>query len=264
MESTVEMFLKQHPVSEVSLLSYRRDLAGLSRHFSDRPEKANREELIGYFTSLSASVSFSSLSRCISVAKAYYDFLAKEKRCAENPMKAIRASDFEKKDRAALTAEEMLSLISFSAVGFRGMRDRVMLGLLSETGMRVSELCSLNRSDFDSFGVKCGRGERRRHLPLSSDLKRSLSEYQAVLELFSESGEDGPFFLSKNKTRLTRQGFCKILKDRAILCGITKPISPQTLRRSLALSWIKSGVSAEEIKSRLGNADTASLRGYQR
>lgn len=263
MESTVEKFLKQHPVSEISLLSYRRDLAGLFCHFSDRPERADEESLFLYFSDLSARLSFSSLSRCISVSKAYYDFLVQEKICSRNPMKALRASDFEKKDRAVLTREEMHLLLSPSSAGFRGMRDRVMMGILLETGMRVSELCALNRSDFTDGGVFCGQGERRRHLPLSLELQKAVSELEAVLDLFSEEGKSGPLLLGKNKTRLTRQGFWKILKDRAVLCGIAKPISPQTLRRSLALLWMEEGLLPEEIKKRLGNADTASLRGYQ-
>jgi integrase/recombinase XerD len=263
MESTIERFLNQHPVSAVSSVSYRRDLEGLCRHFSKEPEKANSEELFLYFSALSARISFSSLSRCISVAKAYYDFLAAEKICAQNPMKSLRASDFEKKDRTVLTREEMLSLLPSSAMGFRGMRDRVMLGLLLETGMRVSELCALNLGDFDDFGVMCGSEGRKRRLPLSAELKKWIADYKAVLNLFSDEGKKGAFFLGKNKTRLTRQGFWKILKDRALYCGIAKTISPHTLRRSLALLWMEEGLSAEEIKERLGNADTASLRGYQ-
>ena len=264
MENTVEEFLSRHPVSKVSLVSYRRDLAGLFSHFSSFPEKASSEELSLYFSALASRVSPSSLSRCVSVAKAYYDFLVLKGILKENPMKALRASDFDPKDRAVLTKEEMKSLVLFSSSGFRGIRDRVMMQILCETGMRVSELCALNRSDITEGGILCGTGQRRRLLPISAELRRSISAYDAVLDLLlEEEGGEAPFLPNKNKTRLTRQGFWKILKDRAILCGIAKPISPHTLRRSLALLWMEEGMEKNQIKARLGNADTASLRGYQ-
>ena len=75
--------------------------------------------------------------------------------------------------------------------------------------------------------------------------------------------EDRPLFVTAKGSRLTRQGFWKNLKDRAIYCGIDKPISPHALRRHFAVNLLSGGADKEEVRQKLGNQDTASLRGYE-
>ncbi len=259
MRETVEAFLHKTGVSSVSLLSYRRDLEKLFSHFSMHPERAGREELISYFALQGEVLSPSSLSRLVSVIRSFYAYLVKEEIISENPMEGIRAGDFEKKHSQSLNREEFSRLISYSAPGFRGLRDRAMLSLLCETGMRVSELLELGMSDVREEGVFCGKGRRRRVLTISAKCRDILAKYLALRTLYEN---EEPLFITIRGSGMTRQGFWKNLKDRAIYCGIDKPISPHTLRRSLALHLMEDGKAREEISGLLGNADPASLRNY--
>lgn len=261
MREVVDVFLKKSGVSSVSLLSYRRDLEKLLAHFSRHPEAAKREELIDYFTKQGKELSPSSLSRQVSVVRSFYSFLEKERRISENPMEGVSAASFEKKEGEVLDREEFIRLIEHSVPGFRGIRDRAMLMLLCETGMRVTELVELSRSDLQEGCVLCGRDSRRRSVSISPGLRDTLSQYLAVRALYAE--EDGALFVTSRGAKMTRQGFWKNLKERAVYSGIDKTISPHTLRRSLALHWMEEGKAREEITRILGNADPASLRNYK-
>ena len=261
MRELVDAFLEQSGVSSVSLLSYRRDLEKLLSRFSNHPEQAKREDLIAYFSEQGKDLSRSSISRQASVVRSFYSFLEKEGYVSENPMDCIHATDFEKKDGEVLNREEFSRLIAYSVPGFRGIRDRAMLMLLCETGMRVTELVELSCSDLHEGSVSCGKGRRRRVIALSSGLRDALKKYLAVRLLYAS--EDEALFITSRGIRMTRQGFWKNLKERAIYSGIDKTISPHTLRRSLALHWMEEGKGREEIAELLGNVDPASLRNYK-
>ena len=264
MDEIVEAFLRETGVSEVSLISYRRDLEKLLMHFSHHPERASREELVSYFARQGESLSPSSLTRQVSVVRSFYTYLKMKSYVCANPMEGIRAADFVPKDRAVLDREEFSRLIDYSLPGFRGMRDRAMLMLLCETGLRVTELVELDLGDLRDGCLLCGEGRRRRTLSVTAETRRALSKYLALRELYAaDSEERKPLFITARETRITRQGFWKNLKERAIFSGIDKPISPHTLRRSLALHLMEEGRAREEITLLLGNADPASFRGYQ-
>ena len=263
MRKTVEAFLSETGVSAVSLLSYRRDLEKIMDHFSNRPELADGKELVGYFTEQAEVSSASSISRQVSVVRSFYAYLKKEGIVSSDPMEGIRASDFEKKDRQGLDREEFSRLLAHSSSGFRGMRDRAMLMLLCETGMRVSELVELDLSDLREGCLLCGTARRRRCLTVSPALAGALSKYLAVRALYDPGDTENALFITSRGMRISRQGFWKNLKERAICCGIDKPISPHTLRLSLARHLMEDGKAREEISGLLGNADPASLRNYK-
>lgn len=264
MRNHVDAFLQETDVSAVSLLSYRRDLEKLTAYFSHCPEKVDREALTEYFSRQGEMLSSSSLSRQVSVVRSFYAYLKEGGVVGENPMDGLRASHFVKKREESLDREEFARLISCPVPGFRGIRDRAMLMLLCETGLRVTELTELDRNDLKDRTLLCGKGRRRRALPVSAAASDALSKYLAVRGLYElrETAGD-PLFITMRGMRMTRQGFWKNLKDRAIYSGIDKPISPHTLRRSLAQHWMEEGRAREEISELLGNADPASLRSYQ-
>lgn len=264
MRDSVEAFLQKTDISPVSLLAYRRDLENLMSHFCDHPETAGKQDLIAYFSDRGEVLSSSSLSRQVSVVRSFYAYLKEVGMLSENPMDGIRAAHFVKKQGEILDRDEFTRLISCPIPGFRGIRDRAMLILLCENGLRVTELVNLDRGDLRERSLLCGQGRRRRSLPLSASAYDALSKYLAVRSLYSVRETAGdPLFLTVRGMRMTRQGFWKNLKDRAIYSGIDKPISPHTLRRSLALHWMEEGRAREEISGLLGNADPASLRSYK-
>ncbi len=259
-----EAFLQNTGISENSLLSYRRDLEKLYAHFSRHPERAGREELTDYFSRQGEKLSSSSLSRQFSVVRSFYAFLLERGAVSENPMDGLRAADFVKKESEILDRDEFERLISCPIPGFRGIRDRAMLMLLCETGLRVTELMKLDCDDFRGETILCGEGRRRRTIPVSASLRDAMAKYLTVRKLYQTQEKEGnPLFVTVRGVRMTRQGFWKNLKDRAVYSGIDKQISPHTLRRSLARHWMEDGREREEISELLGNADPASLRSYK-
>ncbi len=264
MLKSMEAFLGASGVGQVSLLSYRRDLERLFRAFGERAERVEKKELQDYLKIAGKELSFSSLSRHVSVLRLYYQYLLDAGRRDSHPMVGLSASQFRDKEGEILTADEFRRLLSRFDGGFRGMRDRVMLRLLLETGMRISELTGLNREDVGPRQVTCGEGMRRRTLSLSAELAEMLSCYLALASLYLEGeGSQIPLFITAKGKRLTRQGYWKNLKDHVILCGVDKTVSPQVLRRSFANMLLSEKGDREKIRLLLGNADTASLRGYQ-
>lgn len=260
----IEDFLQNKGVTSNSLDSYRRDLNALKEYFGVKKLfSLKKEDLEKYFSGLAGKLSLSSLTRRISVIRSFYRYFCKEGRIQKSPMDGILAGNFKGKKREILTEEELQMLMRLPTSGLRGRRDRAMLFLLCETGLRVSEMTQLNREDFtpETRLLTCGKGKRRRSIPLSPALSDTLQSYLAVARLYS-SETDAPMFITSSAKRITRQGFWKNMKEHAILTGIEKPISPQTLRRSLAQKMLREGKKKEEIRRLLGNADTASLRNY--
>jgi integrase/recombinase XerD len=247
-----------------TLLSYRRDLeAFVSGIAPKRPEELTADELVAYFVGLSHRLSSSSLSRAVCVVRGFYAFLEEVRRIGENPMKGIVASRFEKREEVLLSPEEFRRLLSYSAPGIRGRRDRAMLGLLCETGMQVSELVELNRSDLrgETRSILCGRGEKRRELFLSFQTFSLLEEYRTLSCL--RSPEEEALFLGSTGRRITRQGFWKNLKERAMKSGV-EYCSPQVLRQSFAWHCIRAGEHRKRVRTLLGNRADANLRNYEK
>lgn len=261
----IEAFLQNKGVAANSLESYRRDLKALKSHFGAKLlVHLKKEDLEDYFSALTKKLSPSSLTRRISVVRSFYRYFCKEGTIKKSPMDGILACNFKGKKRESLTAEELDALTGLPTTGLRGRRDGVMLRLLCETGMRVSEMIQLDRKNFcpESGYLLCGKGKRNREILLSPALCDTLRSYLAVAYLYAD-GEDAPMFVTAAGKRITRQGFWKNMKEHAVAMGVEKHISPQTLRRSLAQKMMKEGKKKEEIRLLLGNADIASLRNYE-
>jgi integrase/recombinase XerD len=144
-----------------------------------------------------------------------------------------------------------------------------MLQMLSATGMRVSELVSLNLDDFDAehASVVCpgrnGRSKRERVLPLSATAVEATKQYleSARLRLMVRHPEEQALFLNHHGERLTRQGFWLIIKGYARQAGITN-ITPHMLRHSFALLMLQGGMELRSVQELLGHAHISTTQVY--
>jgi integrase/recombinase XerD len=148
-----------------------------------------------------------------------------------------------------------------------GLRDRAMLHLLYATGMRVSELVTLdlNDLDFERAAVRCvGRGLRVRNLPVD---QRSLIVLRDYLErgrpqLLRPGAPTSALFLNHRGQRLTRQGFWLIMKAVARESGVTSEVTPHTLRHSFAAHKLSDGLALPKLRELLGHANISTTQIY--
>ena len=183
-----------------------------------------------------------------------------------NPAKSISADRAERKYPEILTSKEVeLFLEQPRCVDAKGYRDHAMLELLYATGIRVSELISLDLKDLNlSAGfIRCASRGKERIIPLYHTAVKALQDYVRDIrpQLIADGGEQA-LFVNMNGERMSRQGFWKIIKYYQEKAGIEKDITPHTLRHSFAVHLLENGADLRSIQEMLGHADISSTQIY--
>ncbi|MEZ4599314.1 MAG: site-specific tyrosine recombinase XerD [Syntrophotaleaceae bacterium] len=146
------------------------------------------------------------------------------------------------------------------------IRDRAMLELLYATGLRVSELVSLKMSDLQmdaGYLVAFGKRSKQRVVPMGETACEALVHYLVHARPLLLKQEQYPcVFLNRSGKGLTRQGFWKIIKRRALVSGIRKNITPHTLRHSFATHLLENGADLRSVQTMLGHADISTTQIY--
>ena len=210
--------------------------------------------------------SASSVTRFLASVKSFYNFLVGNRDMKSNPAKGITAAKAERKYPEILTSKEVeLFLEQPQCVDAKGFRDHAMLELLYATGIRVSELISLNLGDFNAAGgfIRCESRGKERMIPLYHTAIKAIQDYVKNVrpQLISDSSEDA-LFVNMNGERMSRQGFWKIIKFYQEKAGIQKDITPHTLRHSFAVHLLENGADLRSIQEMLGHADISSTQIY--
>jgi len=221
---------------------------------------------LGYITYLQKmGKAPTSVSRVIASTRSFYRFLCSKKMCDINPVEKVHALKSERKLPQILTGEEIqLLLAQPTAKDFKGKRDKAMLELLYATGIRVTELMSLNMGDINlEIGyIICRRQTKERIIPIYPRAASALKEYINDERNFMLDENPDALFVNINGTRLTRQGFWKIIKSYAEKAGINKDITPHTLRHSFAAHLLENGADIKSLQEMLGHADVSSTQIY--
>ena len=210
--------------------------------------------------------STASVTRFLASVKSFYNFLLAEGSVASNPAKGLTAAKSERKYPEILTSREVeLFLDQPQCVDAKGFRDHAMLELLYATGIRVSELISLDLDDLNlSAGfIRCRSKGKERIIPLYHGAVKALQDYVKNIrpQLIADSGEEA-LFVNMNGERMSRQGFWKIIKCYQEKAGIEKDITPHTLRHSFAVHLLENGADLRSIQEMLGHADISSTQIY--
>ncbi len=217
---------------------------------------------------VSRGFSTSSVSRAMSSLRGYYKFLNVTGVIDSNPAKAVKNDKNEKKTIDVLTSEEVDRLLSQPDVkDIKGLRDKAMLELMYATGIKVSELISLNVSDVNlQLGcISCHGTESSKHdrrIYIYPTAVKTIRDYLKFSRAYLVDDDFEPLFVNIGGTRITRQGFWKILKSYAARAGITKPITPHILRNSFATHLLENGADINDIKEILGHSDISSTLVY--
>lgn len=208
----------------------------------------------------------STISRSVASIRALFQYLFKEGRIDSDPSEELRPPKVEKKTPEILSVEEVDRLLKQpNADTPKGMRDMAMLELLYATGMRVSELIHLRAEDVNlTLGyVTCHDHEKERVIPIGSISRKALERYmKEARPVFLKNGDTAALFTNCSGKAMSRQGFWKVLKSYAEAAGISRDITPHTLRHSFAVHMLQNGADVKSVQEMLGHSDISTTQIY--
>ena len=274
MERQLKLFFEflenEKKLSDNTLQSYKRDLKQFSRFlesYSLHYNKVSEDDMNLYIKELQENgKKASSISRAIASIRSFYQFALKRKKVKKDPTANVKSPKIEKRVPSVLTSKEVeLLLDQPKDVDLKGTRDKAMLEFAYATGMRVTEIISLNIDDvnLEEGYVTCTNGNKQRTIPLGTMALNALKEYiEDARDVLIKDEKQRALFVNVNGGRLTRQGFWKIIKYYKEQAHITKDITPHVLRHSFATHLLQNGADLKAIQTMLGHSDISSTQVY--
>ena len=274
MEKQIKLFLEflenDKKLSSNTLQSYKRDITQYQEYIDKNGLnylKINHEEIDKYFEGLKEmNKKTSTISRNLATIRSFYQFLLRTKKIKKDPTVGVQSPKVEKKVPSILTSKEVeLLLDQPKSIDLKGIRDKAMLEFAYATGMRVTEIISLNLSDvnLEQSYVVCNTGFKKRNIPLGSISLKALKDYiEKARPILIKDENVTALFVNINGKRLTRQGFWKIVKYYKEQAHITKDITPHVLRHSFATHLLQNGADLKAIQTMLGHSDISSTQVY--
>jgi len=255
-----------------TLESYGRDLRQYQDYLREQKtpqlQAVSRDTIVGYLLHLQdQGKATATIARRLAALKAFYQYLVRERLLQEDPTRNLESPKLERRLPRVLTVAEVEEILRQpDPAQPAGLRDRAMLELLYATGIRVSELVSLNLGDvnLEQGYLRClGKGSKERLVPIGSFALKSLETYlaQARPRLLRDTREQC-LFVNHHGHRLTRQGFWKIVKRYAQEAQIERSITPHTLRHSFATHLLENGADLRSVQELLGHADISTTQIY--
>lgn len=257
--------------SENTLLSYRRDLTKLCTYLKDKgitEVNAVEEKHLKEFIQSLKEKNFktATISRNIASIKAFYHFLQKEQMVSEDISEKLKAPKIEKRLPGIISMDEVSRLLSQPSGNTpKELRDKAMLELLYATGIRVTELITLQVSDVNlKLGqLVCHDGSRKRVIPFGQKAKKALVQYlQNARPALLRNEDMGVLFVNCTGRTMSRQGFWKLIKGYAGKAGIKEEITPHTLRHSFAAHLVENGADLKSVQEMLGHSDISTTQVY--
>ena len=249
--------------------AYKRDLEDYLAYVKKgKISKISQIDVRNYIRSLNKKgLAPSSISRRFSSIRSYHNFLTTEKLMEKNPTLILSSPKLAKKLPVVISEREVSAIIKCidDSTHF-GKRDKAIIEMLYSCGLRVSELCELDLSNLfldDDLIRVFGKGMKERLLPIGNRAKIYLSDYLIhVRPNFNKHGQSSSVFLSRNGKTLTRAMINKILNRWSSLSGISKTISPHTLRHSFATHLLEGGADLRFVQALLGHSDITTTQIY--
>ena len=270
MEQYRQYLEKEKHSSNNTVSSYMRDIHQFAAYVNENGLvlesviEQNVENYMAWMRGRSKSVA--TVTRALASLKSFYAYLLSEKVISTNPAKGVVTAKVERRYPQILSGKEVeLFLEQPKCVDAKGYRDNAMLELLYATGIRVTELISLDVEDVNlTLGlIHCESKGRKRMIPLYPAAVKALQEYIKEIrpQIIADENEKA-LFVNMNGERMTRQGFWKIVKYYQEKAGIEKEITPHTLRHSFAAHLLENGADLRSIQEMLGHADISSTQIY--
>jgi len=257
--------------SQNTELSYQRDLMKMMRFLGeqkiDKVAEVTETHLTSYILDLEKKgMAAATVSRNIASMKAFYLYLLKNGKVNQDPAENLKAPKVEKKMPDILSITEMTRLLEQPGERTaKGLRDRAMLELLYATGIRVTELISLQLNDINwkLDYIVCRDRNKERIVPFGSKARAALDRYmQGARQELVGGKECNMLFPNCSGESMSRQGFWKLLKQYVKQAGIQMEITPHTLRHSFAAHLVENGADLHVVQEMLGHSDISTTMMY--
>jgi len=264
--------------SENTVAAYRNDLHQLAGFVEEEAAKRgtippwaafDRQSMMSYLLDLKGrGYAATTIARKVAAIKSFFGFMVADGMMKYNPTEGVGSTKVGKSLPKPISIAQVHRLLEQPAKLStpEAKRDKAMLELLYATGMRVSELVSLDLTDLDTEGgyVRCfGKGHKERLIPIYERAVRALKDYlSGVRPRLVRSSEEKAVFLNRRGERLTRQGLWQILKGYAKEAELGVEITPHTLRHSFATHMLSGGADLRSVQELLGHANISTTQVY--
>jgi len=266
------MLRVERNLSPRTLEAYQRDLKHYLSFIVDKDiislSNISQMHIREYIRSLNEKgLAASSIARIFSSIRSYHKFLSAENYVNENPTLILTSPKAPKKLPHVLMEEEISAIINAVVETFQyAKRDKAIIEMLYSCGLRVSELCALSLNNLylnDDIIRIMGKGSKERLLPVGGRAKIFLNDYLIHCRpgIQKDKGSSS-VFLSRNGNPLTRAMINNILRKWSQVAGISKSVSPHTLRHSFATHLLEGGADLRFVQALLGHSDISTTQIY--
>lgn len=268
---------REYQYSENTIAAYRNDLSQFQEYLGQGAAgpvewpAISTEDIAGYLDYMKHKeqpYASSTIARKVAAIKSFFNYLNSQAITAENPTLEIDSPKVKKRLPQTLAFLDVERLLDAPAVNDspKNLRDATLLNVLYETGMRVTEVVSLQLEDVDLEHAQLSSPTRQgdaRDIPLEEETRALLTRYLAEgrPHLAKGSGEQA-LFLNHRGEKLTRQGLWLIIKGYARQAGLSADVTPHTLRHSFAVHRLGRGSKLEDIQRLLGHANISTTQIY--
>lgn len=258
--------------------AYRNDLSQLAQFISARAEKqvatpswaaVDRQGMLAYLLNLQERrYAETTRARKIAAARSFFKFLLSEGVISLDPTENMESLNVGRSLPKPISVSQVRALLEQPEKHStpEAKRDSAMLQLLYASGMRVSELVSLNVEDVNTVDgdVRClGKGKKERLIPIHKTAVVIVEEYiREARSRLVRRADERALFLNRRGERLTRQGFWQILKEYARAAGLESAVTPHTLRHSFATHMLSGGADLRSVQELLGHANISTTQVY--
>ena len=260
-------------LSTNTIVAYSHDLISFFDFLTQKglsPVHISQEDLSSFIAENNTRLSPRSMARCLVSIRMFYRFLVSEGNIESNPARLLGIPKVYQHLPDVLSRDEVDSLLKQPNINTAlGKRDKAILEILYATGLRVTELIGLkmHNINLEVGSIRTiGKGSKERIIPMGSKAIDSLKDYLSNSRpsfLKKDLAKAGSYiFLNSRGGHITRQGLWKIIKKYALMAGITKSVTPHTVRHSFATHLLEGGADLRSVQIMLGHADISTTQIY--
>ena len=278
MREQIQRFLdyiaEEKGYSQNTLAAYRNDLSQFMSYLEGRVEswdEITRDLIMDYIMTMKAEQEYASstVARKVAAIKSFFHYLVESGKLEDDPTATLDSPKVRKRLPRAVSADDMERLLSEPAGDDspKGLRDRALLEVLYATGLRVTELVSLNVDDVNlasgTLRVVRPKDRRERIVPVHERALGPLGDHieRGRMQLLRDP-EEPALFLNHRGRRLTRQGLWLIVKHYVREVGISEAVTPHTLRHTFAAHMLDQKAELEYVQQILGHANISTTQVY--